>query len=381
MKNFISALFLMLVTVTGIKSQAVIARQSSGHTTFRYINPDNVNGQYDGARIQEAILACSAGDTLYLPGETFQLASNITIDRKVVIIGTGINPDSAMNVQGANVTRLNSINNTNKIIYFDGTGANNSELHGLSLGEEVIVTIGSTQALQNVSGLKFNRCEFGWFVNLGYNPNTTSTANNILFKNCIFRRSVDVRKASNVSLISNVIETAGGIGSIERGVASTIVANNIIFNYDPSQYSIGVQYNNNIFTRNNTTSFNVTENGNFYNNLWLFTSGGTLTFSGTTNQANNQVNAVTGIFTTSGASLTAFSFANNYHLNTGHANYTTYNNMGGAGPVGLFGSATNYWKDGILPFNPHWVAFPNGNLGYTNNGLINVNIKAAAQQE
>lgn len=358
----------MVALLVNTKAQDVIARQHNGQTIFHYgVQP------YGDTWLQSVFNACSNGDTVYLPGVIFQCNNPVTLSTGIVLIGTGIHPDS-VSVYGANLTK----------IIFSGShpfyvinGANNAEFHGITFGGSTF-NVGSTAANQNVSGLKFIRCEFDEDVYLGVNVQNTSS--NYTIQNCYFKNGLGIKDVQNVTVTGSVI----GYAETE-GNQSTTFANCLLLNtgMTGASYSTNVLYRDNIFLYPSTSVTTISEASRFYNNLFVLGSGGTLAWGA--NAVHNSTDLTNNILSDvlmsppSNNPFTAFDFEANYHLNPSGSNYQTYRAMSTtAGEVGLFGGNPNtYWKEGVVPFNPHWreLVVPANSV----NGMLNISLKAAAQ--
>lgn len=358
----------MFALLINTKAQDVIARQHNGQTYFHYGTQP-----YSDIWLQSVFNACSSGDTVYLPGVTFQCSNPVTLSAGIVLIGTGIHPDS-VSVYGANLTKILS---TNSHPFYIINGANNAELHGITFGG-TIFKVGSTAANQNLSGLKLVRCEFDEDVVLAFNVQNTSS--NFTIQNCYFQTVLGIKDVQNVTVTGSVI----GYG-IPEGNQSTTFANCLFLNTGLTSVfnSTNVLYRDNIFLFPSTGATAINEASRFYNNLFVLGSGGTLSWGANAihNGTNLTNNILSDVLLSPPATnpYSVFSFAANYHLNPSGTNYATYNTMSSTGgQIGLFGGNPNtYWKEGVVPYNPHWreLIVPANSV----NGMLNITLKAAAQ--
>ncbi len=350
-------------------AQDVVARVSGGQTIFRYIDPP-----YTYQTLQNLLDDSSDGDTLYLPGVQFDFttstaSADVLLSKRLVLIGTGVFTDSAT-AFGDGTTRFWANGKDFRIL----TGASNSEIHGISFNNMDVV-LGQNASNQNVSGLKFYRCRFGNNLYLGYgNVNNNTGANNARIENCIVQYEINVCKIPIVIIKGCVLR------NIANGVQSTVCENNLFVNHINDNSNNDVRYTDNIFLWNVTTTTAINQASRYYNNLFVTNNTGTI-LQGTATifpSSNVNVGNINNVFVSPPATnpLTVFSYYANYHLKAGTP-YLTMSSTGG--PVGQYaGNPNAYWKDGLIPFNPHWreLVVPNN----TNNGLLNITIKASAQQ-
>lgn len=336
------AVFIALIA-QGIKGQNLIAVQNGGTASF-YTNLD------------VAISNAQNGDTIYLPGGIFPIS--VSINKTLHIIGVGHNPDSTL------ATLYTYIYGN---INIDANGSNGS-LTGISISGSIISN-------NNVTNFLVKRCVFNG-LNL-----TSSTISWIFIENVIrgWIKSNTQPGASDCLFANNIIDGFMGYYN-SPGFTNCIFRNNDFFAIAYGGGSYGwvsalispySTIENNIF-HGGSDYYTVTGNSSnsiFYNNLFV-SSWNPPTPSISANNITNQ--AANSIFINQAGDN--FSYTHNYHLQTSCLG----RNAGTDGTdIGIYGGAYP-WKDGSIPFNPH---FQSVNISPTTNssGNLDVIIKVASQ--
>jgi len=333
---------LLLFVAIGAQATDVIVRQSGGQSHFHYDQFLTRDHTILSAVFDDAL----NGDTIYLPGVTYTLGLPVTINKQLTIIGTGVHPDSIEVVDRTKIVAGWEYLNL-------ATGSSGSEIHGITF-DQVYLRIGNSGSTQDVHGLLISRCHLA-YVYLAYQYNATPHPSNISIRQC-YIEYLDVRNAEGVHLYNNIIET------MRYGVASTTASNNLFldFNQASGLWNVDVSYQDNIFIRDYTSAYTVNDYGRFRNNLWIMPSGGTVSYGSniTVEQDNLLTNAsLTNIFVDLDPAdgYDTFDYHYNYRLNPNGSQYSTYSTMGlTGGEVGIYGGLYP-WKDGSVPFNPHWL--------------------------
>jgi hypothetical protein len=313
---FTSAIFFL--TVIGLNAQNLIAVQNAGTPSFFL-------------KIADAIESAQDGDTIYLPGGSF---GECTINKRLHLVGVGHHPDST---KATLMTYIPGVS-------FD-PGSDGSTLTGI---RTINLSIGNN--IDEIKNLIISRCYIG---------------------NCYI-----YLKCSNITFVQNIIKTVGGsdnrdisfsnnkIGSL-GGFEYCSIRNNIILYIS---YSITLSVFENNFIGSTYSSYYL--QSNIINNNISYSG-----FDITTQNvgANNLFYQEAGsIFVKEDSD---FEYGNDYHLKSGCEG----KNAGKDGTdMGIYGG-TFPWKEGSLPFNPHYQRI---NISPTtdNNGNLNVNIKVAAQE-
>ncbi|HNR56339.1 MAG TPA: hypothetical protein PKJ19_14315, partial [Flavobacteriales bacterium] len=149
------------------------------------------------------------------------------------------------------------------------------------------------------------------------------------------------------------------------------------FNFSNSNGNGNVRYVNNVMLKLNTAPFQVNEPSIYEYNLFAG-SGGTYntTFAtGIANTGNTSVASIdTAFVANNNINPNAYSITADYHL------LPAYQVIGeGGAQPGIYGGA-DPWKEGQIPFTPHWIELYTPNTNTVNGVLQGVHIKASAQQ-
>lgn len=363
-------LFLTALFGLTLHAQGVITRIGSDGTHFYY------NGVADLQNVFDDALDNGLGrDTIIFSGGIFNLeqlpngATTLYITSPVVVIGSGIRADSSAVYGGK--TDLTGYSRSVVL----GSNADSTEIHGLtfSFSGGRGVYLGNDLADSDVDYLKFYRCSFSRF-DLGWidNNNGLSLANDIRIEQCVFQSEVWAANAANV-FISNSFLNRG-----LRNAINTEVKNCIMTNYgaDLEQYSPSILYESTIFLR--SADYLTVGGSSVFTNCLFVGNGMTfaqnLTFNPGPTQSGTQVasflsEAFPSLVSPSG--YATYQFDGDYTL--------ALPLLGSDGtPLGIYGGEAP-WKNGSLPFNPHWSLL--NTLGNTSNGVLQgVHIKASAQE-
>lgn len=341
--------FLLLILSIFSNAQKTIAVQSNGTASF-FI---------DWA---QAWQNTNAGDTIYLPGGTFNIG-NLDIDKVVTIIGVG--HDTAY----IHDRLFSHLNGTIRLL----DGSDSTLLHGFLLGN---LQIGTADANDNVENINISRCRIGT-LKLGFN--NPSPAKDILFTESVIAGIMDGMNAKHVQFNKNIFD-----GVVCNFNGSTVFSNNI-FTYGHTANYVGYFplesisfsfFNNNIFKvgfypfktttipsqnnlmENNIFAANITINPQTDLNVW------------NNNFFNQPLPDVFVGYTTGG-----FQSTNDYHLKTGSVGISA----GTDGyDIGIYGTAIPF-KEGAAPFNPRIVQ-ETISKQTDENGRININVQVEAQQ-
>jgi len=347
MRFLVSLLFLLFLLQDA--TAQVITRLSGGTSYFSY----NVN---DLATI---VINASENDTIILPGGPIN-CTGITVNKPLTFIGAGVlNAGTAVTLP----TVIPYAYNQDIVIASAGSG---TRFHGINFDRVVRFTGG-------VSNVSFMRCAFAGFTLAGYQQVPPSNLN---IKHCIFRSGIGNGSytAPQGLLVENSIIAGGiNIGSIATAQIIQCIILNMTNNNGVNQ---GVVFSNNIFTRS-SGSFSLNSASTYSNNLFAMNGGNTMNWNGAIDGGGNVgfQSTLTNVFFNLG-SYTTYDESYDYHLVQGSIGLT----MGSTGQVGIYGGPLGSpWKEGAIPFNPHWVSLQ-PSLGSTNGGTINVTFSGAAQQ-
>lgn len=289
------------------------------------------------------------GDTIYLPGASFTAPSSV--NKKLSIYGAGHYVDSTQ-ATGRTIWAGN--------LNF-GVDADYTTIEGVEITGGVFFT---TEAV--IDNITIARCKInGGLSILG---SFVTPSNNLALYNNIIGQNFDIGNAQNALVVNNII----GQG-VYRSKGNSFFNNVFLLRSPAGSYEHFSSCDNNLIYNNVFyTQASYGENGNnndFRNNIFT-----TLTPGLGTNPTsiNNYFNVnLDSIFVN--VSATTFSYTADYHLKEP----STYIGTDGS-QIGIYGGVHFPYKEGAVPSNPH-IQFQNI-APTTTNGLLNVQIKAAAQK-
>jgi hypothetical protein len=336
MKRFVFILIALVAATGSSFAQKLIAVQNGGEPTFF-------------TELPAAITAASSGDTINIPGGTWNASSynHFIINKTLHIIGTGHNPASS---QVGGICKLNG-----DILIAEGSG--NGSLTGVLVTGYISYSGYPTTKVSNYS---LTRCRINGTVTLSYNFTQFVISENV------FDDKIYGGDATDNIFSNNIF--AGWVGDFSN---NNMFKNNIMMSTTSSSannFSLCFFDNNVIFAG---TKLGATE-CIFNNNLFVDSGPFPL---GTTNQDFKNIisQAQSSIFVTQSGNT--FNYTQDYHLQA----TCPGKNAGKEGTdIGIYGG-TFPWKEGSIPFNPHFQQVqvsPNTDA----NGNLNVNIKVEAQE-
>lgn len=332
--------------ITGVQAQQSAALHSNG--TISYF--------YSSAGFTEAVTAASPGDSIYLSGGIFPV-SNLVIEKKLVIYGTGHAPESNV------ATGITQINGTIRLL----SGADYSELQGLFINGSLLV--GSNATNQNVQNVLIHRCHINNVTQLSFDGNPAQIG-------------------SNFTLTENIFHHLRG-----GGIRNCLISNNIIMNLD--WFNDNNLFQQNIITRAAWWNAGALDGCIFRNNIigglvyTMMETGGIrnstfhqnvfiqeVEFGSTNSQgtfSNLQKQAYNTLFVNYDGVV---SFKYSYDFNLLNDSPAKAYGVGGTDP-GIFGGA-NPFKSNMLPNTPH-IKSQSISPSTDNQGKINVIIEVEAQ--
>jgi hypothetical protein len=296
---------LLAIASISAKAQNLIAVQHAGSPKFY-------------TKLPEAISGAMEGDTVYIPGGSFEA---ITIDKPLHLIGAGHNPDSTSTTARTVVSTISLT-----------TGADGGSITGVQTGTIYIsgtvhnytivrcnfsITTIGTVDLTNLSIIE----SIAYSFNL---PGSNHTIANNIIRGYI---------SANYSTIKNNIflfaPQAAGV-PYALNASYSIIENNIAEQYAVSgAYFNGCIFHNNVDLGANGISGTNQGSGNFETSLLL--KNIVISYG----QAINEVDGI---------------YKDNFRLIAD----SPYKNAGNDGTdIGIFGGAFP-WKEGSVPFNPHF---------------------------
>lgn len=261
-----------------------------------------------------------AGDTIYLPGATFN-PGTVNIDKTVTIIGIGHDPAYVYN---------------GLYSYFNGTiqileGADGTLLHGFQIRK---VQFGSTVTNDSVTNISISRCKI--FESLILGRNNPAPANNIVINECDIS-AIDGSNAKHIQFYKNIIHN-----TIANFNGNVVFSNNIFLYTSSSKLLYNMYFStfqNNIFSSAyypvNSGSNNMFNNNIFVSNILI--------------DPQTEVNFWENNFFNRPLAETFVNYAGgDYHLRP------TSDGVGAGTDgtdIGIYGTPIPY-KEGAVPFNP-----------------------------
>jgi hypothetical protein len=337
---------IVLFLVNPIKAQNLIAVQNGSRVNFFQQVDDAITNAFDG-------------DTIYIPGGSWNISK--PIDKRLFVIGVGYHTDST------NVTFPTNLNGSVTLMGNASCGL----LSGVQLNGAI-----SNNSHDTIRNYSISRCRITGGLSF------TPTSINFLFCENIIGGAINGLAARNFSFFNNLLYITQENGNVDIQFENSTFENNI-FSLDVTCYhltdcysQIACQYSifkNNVFLSVYGNLLNII-NSIFKNNLFVENiSFPVFTNVGSGNIVNNNIDSIFK-FIEYPTSLYNYSFSNNYHL----IETCPGKNAGTDGTdIGIYGG-TFPWKDGSIPFNPH---FQKAIIGTTTDGdgNLNVQIKVAAQ--
>ena len=302
-------------------------------------------------QVNDAILNSQDGDTIYIPGGSWNISQPII--KRIHIFGVGHNPDST--IATFQTTLIGNVTLT--------SGASQGTLTGVSL-TGLLAGMNET-----VDYYTITRCRISAGIQINH-----SYSNFTFTENIIEGAILPYGTGNNCSFFNNIISA----GIMWNDAYANCAFKNNIFLYQShcwgvcSSYSLRGQYSlieNNIFI-GSASNFSGISNSIANNNLFVddiyFPNGTNVGLNNITNQLQSNI-----FLNQSG---NTFTYSQNYHLQA----TCPGKNAGTEGTdIGIYGG-TFPWKDGSIPFNPH-IQLKNSSNETEQNGKLNVNIKVAAQ--
>lgn len=357
MKSLSTLLAGALLSAT-VCAQGVITRIGNDGTQFYY------NGIADlQLAFNDAADNGLGVDTILFSGGAFTLAQDLMITSPVIAIGSGFRADSAdAYLQPTEFIGFNRY----VTIMPDASG---SEFHGLTISTGNGVRLGDSYVNSDVNGILFMRSAIGELTVTGAGSNPR-LADGMHVEHCVIG-TMDLDGALDPfirnSFLGNVYNA--GLGS------NALFQNCLFLDWHEQGNSDGATYANSIFLRDWNATLNVGVPSIYSHCLFIGNGNSfTVTFgAGVTSTSAYVRQSLIGVLPslTTPADYLTYDATADYHVADGALLGTDGNE------VGIYGGDAQ-WKDGSLPFNPHWsqLASP----GSTVNGVLTpVTIKASAQ--
>jgi len=346
-KCLLSLIAMLIISSYSLKAQNLIAVQH-GNTPSFY------------KEVNDAIANSQDGDTIYIPGGTWNISQ--AINKRLCIIGVGYNLDSTI------ATFPTTLNGNITL----AAGATLGTLTGILLNGNLTATN------DPINSYTITRCH----ITNGITLNQTDS-NFIFIQNIIEGNLGSPTTPTNFLFLNNIIigifaywhwqwnEFYPG-GSFINSIFNNNIFLDNSFSNGPWWFSFSSVYSlikNNIFI-GSTADFGGVANSIAKNNLFVenisFPNGTNIGSYNIVNQPQSSI-----FVNQSGNS---FSYTQDYHLQPSCPG----KNAGTDGTdIGIYGGQFP-WKDGSVPFNPH-VIISNIGDNTNSNGALPVNIKVAAQ--
>lgn len=333
---------LLFVGISLLKAQEKIALHHNGEVSF-----------YITTKLDSAILAAQAGDTIYLPGYVFEINGSIVIDKPLHLVGAGYHPDSTL-ATGAT--------------YFLGgvsihPGAGGGSISGIYIEGSIYFGINNTN--NNIRGYRISDCRIFSIEFASYNTST----------GIVIRRNVIVRNILGGD-VQKCVVTNNLIGNIVKDFGNNCLFQNNIFFYSgvngkTLQGMVNCLFENNIFLYNyrNAPPFS-TNVSNFRNNIFLTS----FSFPSDNNIGTGNIfdQAQSSIFVNQSGH--GFNFTHNYHL---QASSSGANGGTDGTDIGIYGGP-HAFKENWAPWNPRIISkFIDAKTD--SSGHLKIKIKVKAQ--
>jgi len=330
-KNIFSLVFILLAIV--VFAQQKVALNRNGTTEI-----------YGGSNpFNDAYLAASSGDTIYLPGGNLPFPA--TIDKSVTIFGAGHYPNATV---ATNRTVLNGNLTINE-------NADNLHLEGIELTGGLFFSNN-----HKVDGVVIKRCRINSITYSG--GGTTPCVNNTI-RECVINGHIDFSNAKSSLFSNNIIGSTINNGS-ELGISNNILLYNSYHNFNNVDNS---SISNNIFFQPEMSYIHTAcELSTFSNNTFI----GTPPIGSNTFTNNNNNVPIAGLFANQTGN--SFDYAHDYHLVVP----STFIGTDGT-QIGIYGGLFPF-KESALPVNPNIVSktiAPQTNAS----GELNIQLQVKAQ--
>jgi hypothetical protein len=333
LKNSIILLALVLVSATATAQLRFVVQNAGGATVYE--------------SFASALAASQQGDTIYLPGGTFDIG-NATINKKITMIGVGHYP--------AYTGPTNRTELTGSIYLV--AGADTSQFHGFYLTGNFMW--GTSTGNQMVNKITISRCNIS-NIYLSYGSNT-STSEQILISENVVRGSIVGMNAQNVLIEKNIVNNIGNFNN------NALITNNVLTvpSSDCLNSIISCTIQNNVVVHNGSYLFYRSSANTVQNNLFVNT------YSAGSGNIDKQL--LESIFVNYSGG--AFSYVHDFKLK----DTSPGKNAGTDGTdIGIYGTVVPY-KEGAVPFNPH-ITDEQIATRTDSQGKLNVKVTVEAQNQ
>ena len=336
-KKFLYIILLFLSTKMQVFSADLVALHHNGVATFF-------------TSLTEAVDSAQTGDTIYIPGHTYNIGSMI-IDTRLHIFGVGHFPDS---------TAATDRSYLSGSIHFVA-GSDYSTLTGVYLTGNI--HFGTNGTNHDVFNVTVERCRMNRLYLAEGQSSTSNSAYNVFRENAITDWVYGCHTQNN-AFYNNIF--AGAVFDFD---GFTPFRNNIFVfgNCYPLNHIINCSFENNIFI-SSCAQYGL-DLCDFKNNIFTYSwSPGT----GNSGSGNITGQSPSSVFVNQ--SGTSFSYSHDYHLKP----TSPGKNAGIDGQdIGIYGGFYPF-KEGSVPHHPHIQSKTISNTT-DSNGDLNVDIKVRAQ--
>jgi hypothetical protein len=348
MKRTLISFSLCLLVVSAAESQHSFVVQNGTASVYRTIN--------------EAYTAATAGDTIYLPGGSFDMPS---INKSLVWIGVGYHPDSTASTYHTRINNAASFLGECDDSYITGIHFSSNVSLGSNGNDAVDVTI--------------SRCRIDGLLSLKYNDSQQREINAIISET-IIDNSVNAYYGSNILIEKCIIK------SVLNGFRNSRFDRLIVYRGEQSSgynasyafvNTTGSLITNSVFNVLGYTTWSGSVAGNYNNHYANNIFEGFATFPDGTNTGEDNISGVDPmtLFEHIEGDFNVFSYLHDFHLQEGSAGIGTGTDES---DISIF-SGSSPFKEGGLPFTPH-IRLVNI-ASETANGLLPVEIRVAAQEK
>jgi len=250
-------------------------------------------GQY--TQINDAVIAATAGDTIYVSGSAIAYNAAVNINKSITMVGPGTftqkDMQFAANTRGFAIS--DGTTNVN-ITGFSFTLGNGGPFINIGLNASSIKIYNNyfTNACCANNAITITQCHDLVIENNVFNLSTHLIGGTVLTYNFIFRNNLihlnGLAPIVNFAILNGVIEHNTFIApspgfAIFASTSNAIISNNIFYNADPVAGTSGCVFNNNISFNTSGTAFGNLGGTNIDNTDPQFVNLATTTLSLTNN--------------------------------------------------------------------------------------------------
>jgi hypothetical protein len=329
------------------------------HGTIHIVN-NTVGQDADFNSLSAAITAATAGDSIYVqPSATTY--GDIVINKQLFILGAGHNPEFSNYASTLGVVTFQS-------------GSSGTILKGFAIFM-LVGTIYNTSNDVVISGCWVNAQNPTYF--------SQGTWNNWTFEGNIFMsqsNGINLSSlGSNIVFRNNILHTFGGSNIVGYCSPGFVFENNIFMCTDNTNFNAALNLSNGVVLRNNIFYTTTTTGTNVANSCNSCTWENNVTYNPnlefTDLPGTNNLNNTNPDFINVPLLNISFSYAKDYHLNTGSPLIGTASD---GGDIGLYGGIYEFRMEGIDNTLPRIINVTPLTATAPPGGVLQVNLKAAA---